>query len=47
MNRIASGVSAMARGPLKVGIAAASNAARIPERRNGRLIGRLACFFFP
>jgi hypothetical protein len=46
MNRIASTDAAISRGPLNVGIAAASSAARIPARRNGRLTPQPACFFF-
>ncbi len=38
-NRIASAEPAIGRGPLNVGIAAASNAARIAGRRTGRFIG--------
>ena len=46
MKRIASAEPAISRGPLNVGIAAASSAARIPGRRSGRLMRRPACFFF-
>jgi hypothetical protein len=46
MKRIVSADAAIWRGPLKVGIAAASSAARIPGRRSGRLMPGGACFFF-
>jgi hypothetical protein len=38
--------AAIARGPLKVEIAAASSAAFIPGRRCARLMHAPACFFF-
>jgi hypothetical protein len=45
-NRIVSAEAAIGRGPLKVVIAAASSAARMPRRRRERITRWLACFFF-
>jgi hypothetical protein len=47
MKRIVSAGPDISRGPLNVGIAAASNAARKPARRSGRLMPGTVYFFFP